>query len=350
MPINEKPTPYVKSPHPMFHTTPEKPGTWEPSQLHIIAPITNTCRYSSRYHLFEKFEKMVLDAGAKLWVIEAAFANRPHVVTQAGNPQHIQLRTNSEIWHKENLINLAINRLPYDWEYVAWIDPDVSFVRPDWINETLNQLQHFDIVQMFSVAHDLSPQYEIIRSQTGFMYRYRTEGFNIPDATDMEVTDYDGTRRLVPKKPYYAHPGYAWAAKRKAIDDLGGLLDKWILGSADYHMAYAMIGKAKQTINPNWTKHLKDLLLEWEQRAEKHIRRNVGYVSGSLLHYWHGRKKDRKYNDRYRILIDHEYDPVYDLKRDSQGLWQLTDRSLGLRDHIREYFRTRNEDSTECEM
>ena len=345
MPIYEKTPVYVRSPHPMFHTTPETPFVWEPSKLHVIAPITNSCRYSSRYHLFEKFEKMVLDAGAQLWVIEAAFGNRPHAVTHPDNPRHIQLRTNSEIWHKENLLNIAFSRLPSNWEYVAWIDPDVDFARPDWVNETLNQLQHFDVVQMFTTTHDLSPDYTIIKTHTGFVYRYKTGGFDPSSMNLMEMTTYAGTRKLAPKQPYYAHPGYAWAARRKAIEDLGGLLDYWIIGSADYHMAYALIGRAKQTINPEWSQTLKNELLEWEQRAEKYIKRNVGYVPGSILHHWHGKKKDRKYNDRYRILIENGYDPVYDLKRDSQGLWQLTDRSLVMRDQIREYFRSRNEDS-----
>src|SRR5215467_7229677 len=102
MPIYDKTPVYVRTGFPTFHTTPESPFIWEPSLLHVVTVVTNSCRYSSRYHLFEKFEKMVLDAGAQLWVVEAAFGNRPHVVTKADNPRHTQLRTWSELWHKEN--------------------------------------------------------------------------------------------------------------------------------------------------------------------------------------------------------------------------------------------------------
>jgi hypothetical protein len=35
-----------------------------------------------------------------------------------------------------------------------------------------------------------------------------------------------------------------------------------------------------------------------------------------------------------------------DIKRDWQGLWQLTDRKIRLRDELRAYFRSRDEDST----
>lgn len=353
MPIHEKPAAYVKTAFPMFHTTPEVPYIWEPSKLHVVAPITNSCRYSSRYHLFEKFEKMVLDAGAQLWVVEAAFGNRPHVITCPDNPRHIQLRTWSEVWHKENLINIGFSRLPSDWEYVAWIDPDISFTRPDWVNETLNQLQHFDIVQMFTNTHDMGPDFTLIKNHTGFISRYRSGGFDtLGQPGGMTMTTYGGgSKKMAPRpQPYYAHPGYAWAARRKAINDLGGLIDWAILGSADWHMAYALIGRVATTLNPAWAKSFRDAVLEWEQRAEKYIRRNVGCVPGAILHHWHGRKKDRKYNERYRILVDNQFDPLLDLKKDSQGLWQLTERSFKLRDQIRDYFRSRNEDSIEVEV
>src|SRR5688572_1018355 len=120
------------------------------STLYVVTAISNPCRYNSRYQLYQKFAKMVQDSNAILITVETAFGNRPFVVTQPGNNYHIQLRTNHEIWHKENMINLGIARLPLDWQYVAWIDADANFSNPDWVNETLNQLQHYHIVQMFS--------------------------------------------------------------------------------------------------------------------------------------------------------------------------------------------------------
>lgn len=347
MPIYEKPTPYVRTAFPVFSTTPETPFIWEPSKLHVVVPINNSCRYSSRYHLFEKFEKMVLDAGAQLWIVEAAFGNRPHVVTRPDNPKHIQLRTWSELWHKENLINIGISRLPPDWEYVAWIDSDVTFTRPDWVNETLNQLQHFDVVQMFSHTYDLATDFTIIKNHPGFAFRYKTGGFDLDTIVpNLTMTCYEGVKKLGKKvAPYYAHPGYAWAARRKAINDLGGLIDVCVLGSADWHMAFALIGRVSQTLNKDYSDNYKNFILEWEQRAEKYIKRNIGFVPGGVLHNWHGKKKDRKYNDRYRILTENGYDPALDIKRDSQGVWQLTDRSQRLRDQMRDYFRSRNEDS-----
>ena len=60
-----------------------------------------------------------------------------------------------------------------------------------------------------------------------------------------------------------------------------------------------------------------------------------------------GAKRNRSYDQRWKFLAQSGYDPQLDLKRDWQGLYQLTDRSATLRDGIRQYARMRNEDSTE---
>ena len=65
------------------------------------------------------------------------------------------------------------------------------------------------------------------------------------------------------------------------------------------------------------------------------------------MHAWHGKKKQRKYIERWDILIRNDYVPYLDLRRDWQGLYALTDRNRQLRDDIRRYFLQRNEDSVD---
>ena len=71
--------------------------------------------------------------------------------------------------------------------------------------------------------------------------------------------------------------------------------------------------------------------------------------TGTVLHTWHGKKADRKYYDRWQILVTNDYQPYHDLKKNSYGLFQLnddgTERFVRLRDQLRGYFRVRNEDS-----
>jgi len=307
-----------------------------PSTLYVVTAISNPARFRSRYDLYRGFAKRVADAGAVLVTVEVAFGGRPFEVTEFGNPFHLQLRTDHELWHKENALNLGISRLPADWRYVAWIDADVQFARADWAQETLQQLQHFDFLQLFSHAQDLGPNHEPLKSFRSFAYSYHNQ---------------DKVSPLASGSKYYSgldwHPGYAWAARRTALDHVGGLVDKAILGSADRHMAAALIGKVDTSYHPGVHRTYKDILHRWQERAERHVRRNLGYVDGVLYHHWHGKKADRKYSDRWKILVDRQFNHEVDLKRDSQGLYQLTDRSFRLRDDVRRYFRSRNEDSVD---
>lgn len=320
-------------------------------RLHVHTVVSNPPRFRRRWDLYRDFAKHVAASGATLTTIEVAFGDRPFAVTERDNPDHVQLRSSDELWLKENALDLGfahtIQRYPYA-RYLAWVDADVSFARPDWAGETVHQLQHYDFVQMFSVAHDLGPDDETISTHRGFMSDY-----------------IHGKLNLGPDYCKYSHPGFAWAARRESLDVVGGLIDFAILGAGDKHMALGLIGQLDASVAlPLGEKGLRDggwppplepayirELLDWQARAEREIRRNVGYVPGTLLHRHHGPKRLRKYVERWRILVDNEYDPDKDIKRDTQGLISLNEdgslRIIKLRDQIRAYFRQRNEDSLE---
>lgn len=301
-------------------------------RFHVVTMISNPVRYSSRYKLYLEFEKRMEAEGVNLWTVELQLGDRPFCVTSAANPRNVQLRHWDELWHKENALNVAISRLPDDWETVAWIDADVEFVRKDWVEETLHQLQVYQVVQMFETAIDLGPNGQALATHKSFMSQYINNGAEFPETAYEEK-----------------HPGYCWAARREALDGIGGLFDRAILGAGDRHMALAFVGRAESSFHPDTTSDYKRSILLYQERCNVSLRRDVGYVPGTILHYWHGRKKDRRYYDRWRILVDNNYIPWKDVKYDSYGILQLhddmTERFLKLRDSIRAYFRARNEDS-----
>ena len=300
--------------------------------LYVVTAVFNPQRYQSRIKLYRNFEKYVNDSGAKLITVELAFGHREFVMTEPNDPMDVQLRTHTELWHKERMINLGIQRLPHDWKYVAWIDADIVFARPDWVEETVQLLQHYPILQMFSQAIDLTPRYEVLKTHVGMVYTY-----------------YEGMMDDPTGRYEKFHPGFAWAARREALNNLGGLSDIAILGSADRHMALSLLEKVENSHPKDISSGYKEQLELWQNRCKTYIKKNVGYMPGAIMHQWHGKKADRRYKDRWKILVCHQYDPEFDIKCDTQGLYQFTERNPQLAYDIRKYFQARNEDSIDLE-
>lgn len=297
--------------------------------LWVVSVISNPVRYKSRIALYNAFERRVLASGANLLTVELALGGRDFDIYEDGKKISLRLRARDELWHKENLINIAVQNLPENWEYVAWLDSDIEFIRPDWPVEIVHQLQHYKIIQVFQDAIDLGPNGEFLQKQNGFAWSYQT---------------------LQPRKdkcynyPHW-HPGFGWACDRESWNNMGGLLDVGILGSSDHHMAWALIGEVLDHIPDGLTNGYRKRLKTWEEQVLSTIRKDIGWMPGTIIHHWHGSKKNRKYQERWKILQKHQFDPDKDLIRDWQGVYEFSYVGERLRDDIRRYFRSRNEDS-----
>jgi hypothetical protein len=309
-----------------------------PAVLDVVTMISNSRRYASRYRLYRDFEKHMHDSGVRLTTVEVAFGDRPFELTDVGLGTHyIQLRTTTEMWHKENAINIGISRLPYDWYAVAWIDADIHFHRPDWALETLHALQHYDVVQPWTECVDLSPSYEPFLRHRSFCWSHHNLKRD-PKADPYKPQPHTQNKWI----PW--HPGYATALTRQAYEQIGHLLDIGIVGASDMHMAKGLVGDAAYSMHPRVPETYRRAVLEWQDRAQA-LQRNIGYVDGLISHTWHGPKSARRYWDRWTIITENQFDPYYDIIRDSQGLYKLRGNKPKLRDQLRRYLAEREEDS-----
>lgn len=305
--------------------------------FYVIAVLYNPMRYKRRVQLFNEFVERMTKYGVNLVTVETAFGSRPFQTNA-----DIKLQSDSMLWLKENMINIAISRLPPDWKYVAWIDSDIDFVRPDWAEETVHQLQHHPVVQMFQNAIDLGPTGEVMSTFTSFAYTHSL-GKEFPFSKDGLPTYYGG---YGDKGKYNEwHTGYAWAATREAIDAIGGLVDWALIGSGDNHMACAMTDQVMKSTSADADHHYNKLLIEYQTRCVRALHKNIGYVPGTVYHYWHGKKKDRGYKERWSVIIENQFDPTRHVHKDSQGLYILYPGHQQLRNDLAEYFKSRNEDS-----
>ncbi len=311
--------------------------------LYVVTTLFNSARYRTRWKHWEDFAKAVDEQpNAVLYTVEIAFGERHHVIPDppAGSRHRvIRLRTSHEIWLKENATNIGVAHVLADHpdcRYLAWVDADVRFARDDWADETVQRLQHYDVVQMWSQYQDLTHDHELIGTSPSFMANYVKGEHKKHPPKGHYPHDH-------PKRGYPGAPGLAWACTRRAWDLLGGLLDVTILGAGDWYMAHGFVGYDCVPSLHNHPRYLEDVRL-WQERAAL-LNRNVGVVPGLAIHRFHGHKVSRKYGTREQILVRTQFDSRRHISRDGQGLLQFTGLCPPeLRDAVRRYLHERNED------
>lgn len=299
--------------------------------LHVICVVSNPCNYARRYQLAAEFiGRMSKVPNVALYVTEVIYPVLPNTqkfhLTNSSNKRHSQLSGALPLWTKENCINYTIqNKLPDDWNAVAWIDADVLFDNAAWATETLKALRCADVVQLFSHCVDMDASNNAMTVFQGSMYQYVRHGKRGPGL-------------------HYWHPGYAWACTRAAYERMGGLYDLSILGSGDDHLMRSLIGEESWTtsVHVGATQDYKDSVHDYALRCR---RLEVGYVPGVIHHFFHGSKQKRKYRERWDILVQNQYAPSVHIAKDACGLNVMTAQfPLQMAVDILQYFLDRKED------
>lgn len=298
-------------------------------KLYVITCIFNPENYHSRYNLYFNFEKyMKQHENVELIVVELAFNDQQFVVTDKDNRNHIQLRTSEILWFKENLLNIGIKHAIelYDAKNIAWIDADIEFSNENWIQDTIDQLKITPFVQMFEYGNDLDSDENVLSRDKSFIARWIHN-------------DFTEKKR--------GRSGLAWAATAKALKDVGYLIDWGIVGSADWYMAFALTNQITNNNMEHKTGGFSNTAMQqWYDLTKEHINGNVGYIDGDVNHFWHGKKSDRGYNWRWKILNENQFNPLTDLNHKENGLITISSDKPQLMEDIKFYFKSRKEDET----
>ena len=291
-------------------------------KLHVILVISNPCLYAKRYILFKEFVKRIEEEETNviLYIVELCYGTQKFLMT-SNNKRHLQLRTDTPIWHKESMINAGVKLLPKNYKAFAWIDADVEFDSSSWALDTLKILNGSkDVIQLFSQCVDMDADQSTLRIFHGFGYSFSKQ------------------KKYTLKGNDFWHPGFAWAITRKAYERVG-IYDKGILGSGDNIMATSFIHKVEHFLNPQYSDDYNQSMLDYQARA-KGLR--LGYTPGIIRHHYHGSKKNRNYTERWKILIDHGYSPLQHITYEN-GLI-VANMNKDFSDDILKYFQERKED------
>jgi hypothetical protein len=298
-------------------------------KLNVIIVLSNPCGFKKRVKLANDFIlRMKFEKYVELYIVELAYDCNPvYYITEENNKNHLQLRTKTPLWHKENMINLGVQYLlPQDWKAFAWIDADIEFENESWALDTLKILNgEKNIVQLFSHAIDMAADRTALSIVSSAGYKYDKKDTYIP---------YKGAN--------YWHPGYAWACTKEAYKNMNGLWQYNILGGGDHVMCINAIHFNLDIYISCFSDDYKEKI-DFFQKTSKYL--NFGYVPGIIRHNYHGSKENRKYIERIDVLIKYNYSPNLHVTFDSTGILIPTNNMCNdFKNDIYTYFVQRNED------
>lgn len=302
--------------------------------LHMVIVISNACLYIRRYNLAKEFIKRIDNIqNVILYIVELAYdlngkSAQNFEITDSKNPRHLQLGATDVLWNKENLLNIGVKQLlPDNWKAVALVDCDIDFDNPHFAIDALKVLNGCkDIIQLHSHVIDLGEDNNPINIFSSF-------GYQVTHGKKYSPLNIGWN---------FFHCGYNVAMTRKAYEQIGGLYEFSILGAGDFSLFLSLIGRGIESLHDNMTEGYKDTIREYQVQC---YNLKLGYISGIIRHYYHGSKKNRRYGDRYKILVKHQYDPHKHLTRNSDNLLIPTSNCpKELLSDIYNYFSERKED------
>jgi GT2 family glycosyltransferase len=95
-------------------------------------------------------------------------------------------------------------------------------------------------------------------------------------------------------------------------------------------------------MNRDYSADYNQSMMDYQKGAKK---LRLGYVPGVIRHHYHGSKKNRRYTERWRVLINHQFSPKTHLEYKENGLIvQSANFSEEFMRDIMNYFEERKED------
>lgn len=321
--------------------------------LHIVTCLSNPMNWQSRYrNLYNSLTNWLTDPHAEITLVECAYPDAPYRVphkmesfcrSMDSRIHYIPVTAHTICWQKESLLNIGIMALPPEAMFVATLDGDISFQDPNYSAPIISALSwNYQAIQPWYKCLERGPIMEIRGTQWSYGYLHYLEVS--PHSVEQEEPFNGHFIDLAAGKRLYGHPGYGWAWRRDLLDS-DGLFDRAIVGGADRHMGLALLNTPVENLMQHLRQPYPRLLREWGDKRRQLGFRDLGYASLVIEHAYHGDKTDRKYKDRWDILVTHYYNPLVDVTYNEDHVIELAGNDPGLVADIEAYFQGRNEDS-----
>lgn len=278
----------------------------------------------------------------------------------------VQIQGGDLMWQKERLLLNALSILPGEAKYVAWLDCDLIFVDPRWVDEAREALRHAMVIQPYRdviylddhATHQIGSGKGIsildtrsrndlpIRHSFASLYEIFTDDIVTVDLDTRFKREQPFEHYSVLQRPAYGH---AWAARVAEFRQIG-LFDRCVLGGGDLFFCYGLIGKSRSLISNHldigWDYYTGgDHYESWSENASTCCGGNLASTSSTLLHLFHGTLNNRQYKSRIDELKPFQLDLGQDLMAAEGQPWTWAREREKLNEYFMRYMKKRNEDT-----
>lgn len=251
--------------------------------------------------------------------IELLYNNQLSIIPNAS----LTVKSDTVVFSKENLWNLIEKYIPDKYSKIIFLDADIRFTNPNWINLSREVMNNYDLIQPMEYC------YRSIENKSSF--------YNI---------DNDNIRSSIAKGIFYKeninlgyhYPGFSIGIDRNFYHKIGGFFDKGFNGCGDslFWGCFGLYNQYIEQISQTFTEYQS-----YKENIKNTIIDNncVSYVSNNIaLHLKHGLDKNRKYSERH-IYLPTNYKTFYN----NDGVLEIISFDKDKKDLI-QYWIDRKED------
>ena len=216
----------------------------------------------------------------------------------------IHATDSQRLWQKERALNLLIDQVPAEVDALFWMDADIIFDRPDWLDDALAALATADVVFPYATIARLD-------ADGGIERRQRSAPLIETEPPAAGAPRWHNDKAL----------GLTWGMRREWIDR-HRFADYHLNGAGDAYDYFAITGETE------WAaRHCSpELLPLWNERRRQLAGTHVAHIAGNITHLFHGSKNNRQYKPLEDLLAANHYKPGRDAAIATNGLWEWTGR------------------------
>jgi hypothetical protein len=298
------------------------------NKLAVISCFFNPSRYLIQSKNCELFRKQFEKAGIDYYIIELCYDGISDLPSRENIYKIFVDSKFTVMWQKERLLNILIDKISLNYEYICISDCDIIINKINtWADKVIESFDGYNIVQPYATTSLLKNNNKIdkIKMSKGWAFSHKYKQFL--------------SRSF--------HPGHMIAFESNFIQKQK-LYDYNIIGGGDFSFfsLFSIYDEFKLYVSEDFDKIFSPSLKEW---VSKSTRQKINYVDGSIIHLYHGKRRNRRYKLRNKIIARHNFNPVRDVqicKKSGVFKWSedVIENRPDLINEIKNYFKTRRED------